>query len=78
MTAAPHPGLIFNRFWFEPRKISLEKAAHMLDISVDTLDKFLKGEVKITPDLAESLDRVSSLSKESWIEYQKTYDKTNG
>jgi addiction module HigA family antidote len=69
-----HPGKILEELYIKPLKIKKSLLAEKAYISRNTLYKILKGESRITADVALKLSKVLNTSVELWLNLQQKYD----
>ncbi len=72
-----HPGKILEGLYIKPLKIKKGLFAEKAHISRNTLYKILKGESRITADVALKLSKVLNTSVELWLNLQQKYDIWN-
>ena len=69
-----HPGYYVNEI-IENSNITQEEFAAKSGISTETIRKFVKGEIKISDDLAQQLSLMMGTSIDVWLNLQSEYDK---
>lgn len=70
----PHPGEFILATYMEPFDISCRYLAKRLDVAASTLNRVLKGQSGISPEMALRLSKVLGRSPESWLTMQDNYD----
>src|SRR5436190_2151507 len=70
----PHPGEFIHRVYLEPNGISCRELAAKLGVAASTLSRILKGDSRITPEMALRLSKALGRSTESWLAMQDNYD----
>lgn len=70
----PHPGEFITEVYLEPYGISGRELAHRLDVAPSTLSRILKGNSRVTPDMALRLSKALGRSPESWLAMQDAHD----
>jgi addiction module HigA family antidote len=70
-----HTGIIFKEMIIDllPH-MTVALAAKSLDVSPSYLDEIVKGQKRITPELATKIAKATGGSAEMWINMQVTYD----
>ena len=58
----------------EPFDISCRNLAKHLDVAASTLNRLIKGQSGISPEMALRLAKVLGRSPESWLTMQDNYD----
>ena len=74
MHKPPHPGEFINFTYMEPFGISCRGLAKHLDVAASTLNRVLKGQSGISPEMALRLSKALGRSPESWLAMQDNYD----
>ena len=69
-----HPGYYVNEI-IENSNITQEEFAAKSGISTETIRKLVKGEIKISDDLAQQLSLMMGTSIDVWLNLQSEYDK---
>ncbi len=69
-----HPGHYVNEI-IENSNITQEEFAAKSGISTETIRKLVKGEIKISDDLAQQLSLMMGTSIDVWLNLQSEYDK---
>ena len=70
----PHPGEFIIDVYLEPNGISGREFAEKLDVSASTLSRILKGNSRVTPEMALRLSKSLGRSPESWLAMQDAHD----
>ena len=70
----PHPGEFITDIYLEPNGISGRELAEKLDVAPSTLSRVLKGNSRVTPEMALRLSKAIGRSPESWLAMQDTHD----
>ena len=70
----PHPGEFISATYIEPFNISCRNLARHLDVAASTLNRLIKKQSGISPEMALKLSKVLGRSPESWLNMQDNYD----
>lgn len=70
----PHPGEFIREIYIAPYDISVRAVAKNLKVSSSTLNRLLKGESNVSPEMALRLSKALGRSPESWLAMQDHYD----
>ena len=70
----PHPGEFITEVFMEPFGYSCRYVASQLDVSPSTLNRVLKGNSAISPEMALRLSKALGRTPESWLLLQDNYD----
>jgi len=70
----PHPGEFIKATYMEPFDISCRFLAEKLNVAASTLNRILKKQSGISPEMALRLSKALGRSPESWLAMQDTYD----
>jgi addiction module HigA family antidote len=70
----PHPGEFISSTYMEPYEISCRTLAKHLDVAASTLNRILKTQSGISPEMALRLSTVLGRTPESWLTMQDSYD----
>ena len=70
----PHPGEFIYDVYFEPAGFSCRYLAKQLDVASSTLNRILKGQSAISPEMALRLSKALGRTPESWLSMQNNYD----
>lgn len=70
----PHPGEFIQATYLEPFGLSGRYLAVKLDVAASTLNRVLKRQSGISPEMALRLSKSLGRSPESWLAMQDAYD----
>ena len=70
----PHPGEFIYDVYLEPSGYSCRYLAKQLDVASSTLNRVLKGQSGISPEMALRLSKAIGRTPESWLSMQNNYD----
>ena len=70
----PHPGEFITQIYLEPNRISGRELASALGVAPSTLNRILKGNSGISPEMALRLSKSLGRSPESWLAMQYNYE----
>jgi addiction module HigA family antidote len=70
----PHPGKFIYSTYMEPFDISCRQLAKHLQVAASTLNRILKTQSGISPEMALRLSAVLGRTPESWLSMQDSYD----
>lgn len=70
----PHPGEFILATYMEPFGVSCRSFAEHLDVAASTLNRVLKQQSGVSPEMALRLSKVIGRSPESWLAMQDAYD----
>ncbi|MEX0738972.1 MAG: HigA family addiction module antitoxin [Pseudohongiella sp.] len=70
----PHPGEFIMATYMEPFGLSCRFLADKLDVSPSTLNRILKPQSGVSPEMALRLSKAIGRSPESWLAMQDAYD----
>jgi addiction module HigA family antidote len=70
----PHPSEFIRATYMEPFGLSCRYLANQLDVAASTLNRILKQQSGISPEMALRLSKTLGRSPESWLAMQYTYD----
>ena len=70
----PHPGEFIYSVYLEPSGYSCRYLAKQLDVASSTLNRILKGQSAISPEMALRLSKAIGRTPESWLAMQANYD----
>ena len=73
----PHPGEFIYATYMEPFGLSCRYLAEKLDVSPSTLNRVLKQQSGVSPEMALRLSKALGRSPESWLAMQDAYDLWN-
>ena len=70
----PHPGEFIQATYMEPFGLSCRYLAEQLDVAASTLNRVLKMQSGVSPEMALRLSKALGRSPESWLSMQDAYD----
>jgi len=70
----PHPGEFIQATYMEPFNISGRYLAEQLDVAASTLNRVLKMQSGVSPEMALRLSKALGRSPESWLAMQDAFD----
>ncbi len=70
----PHPGEFLYGTYMEPFGLSCRFLAERLNVAASTLNRILKKQSGISPEMALRLSKALGRSPESWLAMQYAYD----
>ena len=70
----PHPGEFIHATYMEPFGLSCRFLARKLDVAASTLNRVLKMQSAVSPEMALRLSKALGRSPESWLTMQDAYD----
>lgn len=70
----PHPGEFIYATYMEPFGVSCRSLAKHLDVAASTLNRILKMQSGLSPEMAIRLSTVLGRTAESWLTMQDNYD----
>jgi addiction module HigA family antidote len=70
----PHPGEFIVHTYMQPFGISCRFLARQLDVAASTLNRILKQQSSVSPEMALRLAKALGRSPESWLAMQDAYD----
>lgn len=70
----PHPGEFIKATYLEPFSISQNEMADRLGVARSTFSRLIRGEHRVSSEMAIRLARVLGRSPESWLSLQAQYD----
>ena len=73
----PHPGEFIAATYMEPFGISCRYLADKLGVAASTLNRILKQQSGISPEMALRLSKALGRTPESWLTMQDAYDLWN-
>ena len=74
MYKPPHPGEFIEATYMDPFKLSCRFLAAQLDVSASTLNRILKQQSGISPEMALRLSKALGRSPESWLAMQDSFN----
>lgn len=70
----PHPGEFIKATYLDPFGLSVRYLAEKLDVSPSTINRVIKGDSAVSPEMAHRLSIVLGRSPDSWLAMQSQYD----
>ncbi|WP_417549103.1 HigA family addiction module antitoxin [Methylophaga sp.] len=70
----PHPGEFIMATYMEPYGLSCRYLAEQLDVSPSTLNRVLKQQSGVSPEMALRLSKALGRTPQSWLVMQDAYD----
>lgn len=70
----PHPGEFILATYMEPYDLSCRYLAEQLDVSPSTLNRILKQQSGISPEMALRLSKALGRTPQSWLAMQDAHD----
>ena len=70
----PHPGEFISETYLKPYGLSCRFLAGKLDVAPSTLNRILKTQSGISPEMALRLSKALGRTPESWLAMQDAYD----
>ncbi len=70
----PHPGEFIMATYMEPFGLSCRYIAGQLNVAASTLNRVLKAQSGVSPEMALRLSKSLGRSPESWLSMQDAYD----
>ena len=70
----PHPGEFIKATYMEPFDLSCRYLASQLNVAASTLNRVLKTQSGVSPEMALRLSKALGRSPESWLSMQDAYD----
>ena len=70
----PHPGEFMLATYMEPFGLSCRYLAEQLNVAASTLNRILKRQSGVSPEMALRLSKALGRSPESWLAMQDAYD----
>ncbi len=77
MHKPPHPGEFISATYLEPFGLSGRFLAQRLQVAASTLNRVLKQQSGVSPEMALRLSKALGRSPESWLAMQDAYDLWN-
>jgi antitoxin HigA-1 len=68
----PHPGEFILETYLEPHDLSARYLAEKLGVAASTLNRVLKRQSGVSPEMALRLSKVLGRSPESWLAMQQS------
>ena len=69
-----HPGELIQAIYMEPFSISCRYLAGQLNVAASTLNRILKQQSGVSPEMALRLSKALGRSPESWLAMQDPYN----
>jgi len=70
----PHPGEFVMATYMEPFGLSCRYLAEQLNVAASTLNRVLKKQSGVSPEMALRLSKALGRTPESWLAMQDSYD----
>ena len=70
----PHPGEFIQATYMEPFGLSCRYLAEQLNVAASTLNRIIKIQSGVSPEMALRLSKSLGRSPESWLAMQDAYD----
>ena len=70
----PHPGEFIQATYMEPYDLSCRYLAGRLNVAASTLNRVIKTQSGVSPEMALRLSKALGRSPESWLSMQDAYD----
>ncbi|MDF3013892.1 MAG: transcriptional regulator [Cellvibrio sp.] len=70
----PHPGEFIQETYMAPFGLSCRYLAERLDVAASTLNRIIKQQSGVSPEMALRLAKALGRSPESWLAMQDAYD----
>ncbi|MCB0084542.1 MAG: HigA family addiction module antidote protein [Caldilineaceae bacterium] len=70
----PHPGEFIEEIYLKPFGLSCRFLAEKLNISPSTLNRLIKKQSGVSPEMALRLSKAIGRTPESWLAMQDNYD----
>ena len=70
----PHPGDFLYETYMKPFGLSCRYLATQLDVAASTLNRVIKTQSAVTPEMALRFSKALGRSPESWLSMQDAYD----
>lgn len=74
MHKPPHPGEFIRATYMDPFAVSCRYLAGLLNVTPSTLNRILKQQSGVSPEMALRLAKTLGRSPESWLAMQSAYD----
>ncbi len=74
MHSPPHPGEFIQATYMDPFGLSCRYLAAQLNVAASTLNRILKEQSAISPEMALRLSKALGRSPESWLAMQDAYN----
>lgn len=73
----PHPGEFIRDVYLVPFEISARALSASLEVAPSTLNRIIKGQSGVSPEMALRLSKTLGRSPESWLAMQHNFDLWN-
>ena len=70
----PHPGEFIEEIYLKPFRLSSRFLAEKLGVAPSTLNRVIKKQSGVSPEMALRLSKAIGRSPESWLAMQDNYD----
>lgn len=70
----PHPGEFIQDVYLTPYGLSGRFLAKNLGVSASTINRIIRGQSSVSPEMALRLSKAVGRSPESWLAMQDNYD----
>ncbi len=70
----PHPGEFIREVYLKPYGVPSRKVAEKLKVAPSTFNRLIRGQSKISPEMALRLSKTLGRSAESWLTMQDNYN----
>ena len=70
----PHPGEFISEAYLQPAGLSCRFLATKLNVASSTLNRILKGQSGISPEMSLRLSKALGRTPESWLALQNNHD----
>ena len=70
----PHPGEFIEEIYLKPFGLSVRFLAEKLDVSPSTINRIIKKQSGVSPEMALRLSKAIGRTPESWLAMQGNYD----
>ncbi len=73
----PHPGEFIKEVYLDELSISEREVAQKLKVAPSSLNRLIRGEISLTPEMALRLAKTLGRTPESWLIMQDRYSLWN-
>ncbi len=73
----PHPGEFIKEVYLDELSISEREVAQKLKVAPSSLNRLIRGEISLTPEMALRLSKTLGRTPESWLIMQDRYSLWN-
>ncbi len=73
----PHPGEFIKEVYLDELSISEREVAQKLKVAPSSLNRLIRGEISLTPEMALRLAKTLGRTPESWLIMQDKYSLWN-